>query len=80
MHIFGLMTRHAVAAKGCSILVFGGLLLVTLDTTDLAVRAIEHIFGSLVMIEVPQDPRPCVVTTLTTLTQGEFVFVFFFVA
>ena len=74
------MACQTVATHRRCIFAFGCFLGVTFFAADLAVRTIKHVFGALVMVEVPQSPRPGVMATLTTQAQFLLVLVFFFVA
>jgi hypothetical protein len=74
------MTTDTCASHRCSILALRSRLFVATLTTYFAVCTIQQILGSLVMVEIPQLPRPGVMTTLTFFTQCELVFVFLFMA
>lgn len=64
MHVFGLMTRHTIAAHRGGIFALGCFVLMAAHTSYFAMRTVEHVFGSLVMVKVPQTPGTGVVTAL----------------
>lgn len=80
VHIFRLMTRHAVAANRRRVFPFGRFLPMTILTGDFAMCTIQRIFGTFVMVKIPQPPRPGVVTAVAALAQLLFMFVFLLVA
>jgi len=80
MDVLILVTTDAITAQWGCILASRCLLLMATRTTDFPMRAVKHIFGLLVVIEVPELPGACVVAGLALHTQGQLVLVFLFVA
>lgn len=71
------VARQAIAAQGRCILALGRVFLVATFAGDFYVRSGQGIFGTLVVVEIPQSPGTCVVAALATHTHFLFVLVFF---
>ena len=73
------VASQTIAAHWRRIFVLGSLLGMATLASDLHVRSVQRVLGSLVVIEIPQGPGTGVVATLATHTQFLFVLVFFLV-
>ena len=80
MNVRSAVARHTRVTQRRSVLVLGRFLDVAAFALDLAVRAVQHVLGAFVVVEVPQRPRAGVVATLTAHAQLQFMAVILLVA
>jgi hypothetical protein len=79
MHIVRPVAGHAIAAYGGRVFAFGRLLFMAAFAGHLAVRTVQQVLCSLVVVEIPQSPRSGVVAAVATHAKLQLMLVFLLV-